>query len=493
MSKKFVFLLVLLLVLAAIPRAIELLNHNYLFGYDQGEHLLQVKKIVVDHQLTLIGTEVGGGGFFQGPGWYYLLAVPFFFSGGDPYSEMILMFLIGIAVVLAAFLLGRKMFDNKTAFVISLLIAISPAVIIQSRFIWPPFPISLLSVFFLFFIYQVLQKKEKYLPFLTFTLGLMTHFETATAATLFINLLLFFPVLIIKKLVSLRSLIISFGALVITQLPLIFFDLRHNFFNSKGILDLFFSAKNVKLPITEVFASRWGVFKDNFLGTFPLADLLWPLLLLLLIGGVFIYVRDKNITFSEKLFVLYLAISPILLLLIFMKYGSLMWSWWILELNIYYCFLFGIVFTYLWKKNILRLIFIGVIVTLIGSYMFETFNFYKNDFNDFGGTHKMKGKMQALDYIYKDAAGKQFNIMIFTPPIYTYPYDYMLWWYGEKKYGYKPENKKEGTLYLLIEPDPHKPWTYKGWLETVIKTGDIIYTKELPSGFIVQKRYLTKK
>lgn len=125
--------------------------------------------------------------------------------------------------------------------------------------------------------------------------------------------------------------------------------------------------------------------------------------------------------------------------------------------------------------------------------MFQTFNFYKNDFNDFGGTHKMKGKMQALDYIYKDAAGKQFNIMIFTPPIYTYPYDYMLWWYGEKKYGYKPENKKEGTLYLLIEPDPHKPWTYKGWLETVIKTGDIIYTKELPSGFIVQKRYLTKK
>ena len=130
-----------------------------------------------------------------------------------------------------------------------------------------------------------------------------------------------------------------------------------------------------------------------------------------------------------------------------------------------------------------------IIFILFGSYIYQTINFYKNDFNDFGGVHKIKGKIQAIDYIYKDAAGKPFNIMIFTPPVYTYAYDYLLWWHGRKKYNFIPEKKKEDAFYLLIEPDPHKPWTYKGWLETVVKTGKVTKTVELPSGFIIQKRY----
>ena len=41
-----------------------------------------------------------------------------------------------------------------------------------------------------------------------------------------------------------------------------------------------------------------------------------------------------------------------------------------------------------------------------------------------------------------------------------------------------------------MEPDPSKPWSYKGWLETVIKDGKVDWTKTLPSGFVVQKREL---
>ncbi|OGH14292.1 MAG: hypothetical protein A2687_01550 [Candidatus Levybacteria bacterium RIFCSPHIGHO2_01_FULL_38_26] len=489
-NNKKLLILGLLIVLASIPRAIELLNHNYLFGYDQGQFFQDVKKIVIDGNLTLIGTEVGGkGGFFQGPGWYYLLSIPFFITGGDPYGAMILMFLIGVGSVLIAFLLGSKMFDKKTAFTISLLIAISPAVITQSRFIWPPFPISFLSVFLVFSVYQVLHGKEKYLPFLTFILGLMTHFETATAATLLVNLLLFSPILLIKKLVAVRTAFFSMGTLIVTQLPLIFFDLKHDFLNTKGILSLILSTEKTNARIAEVFDNRWEVFKNNFYGTFPSGDMLWPLLLLIILGGIFMYIRDNRKSFAEKSFVLFLAVSPILLFLIFMKYGSFMWSWWILELPIYYCFLLGIIFGYSWKKTFLRLPIVVIIFILFGSYIYQTINFYKNDFNDFGGVHKIKGKIQAIDYIYKDAAGKPFNIMIFTPPVYTYAYDYLLWWHGRKKYNFIPEKKKEDAFYLLIEPDPHKPWTYKGWLETVVKTGKVTKTVELPSGFIIQKRY----
>ena len=78
-------------------------------------------------------------------------------------------------------------------------------------------------------------------------------------------------------------------------------------------------------------------------------------------------------------------------------------------------------------------------------------------------------------------------MFIFSPPIYVYPYDYILWWHAKEKFGYVPDNIKAGTFYLLIEKDNDELW-YKGWLETVIKDGTVIWEKTLSSGFIVQKR-----
>ena len=186
-KRKFLLISIFILLLALIPRSVEVLSGNYLFGFDQGQFYNNVKKIVVDHKLTLIGTQVGGlGGFFQGAGWYYLLSIPFFLFGGDPYGGMVLMLIIGIATVAFAILLTKKIFTWQEGVMVGFLIAVSPNIIAQSRFIWPPFPISFLSVFFLYFTYKILQGNKKYLGFLGFTIGLMSHFEIATSGTLLV-------------------------------------------------------------------------------------------------------------------------------------------------------------------------------------------------------------------------------------------------------------------------------------------------------------------
>ena len=96
----FITLCLVILIIAAIPRSVELFSGNYIFGFDQGKHWLAAKSIIIDHKLPLIGDEVGGaGGFFQGPGWYYLLAIPFLLFRGDPYGAIVLMFLLGIGTV----------------------------------------------------------------------------------------------------------------------------------------------------------------------------------------------------------------------------------------------------------------------------------------------------------------------------------------------------------------------------------------------------------
>src|SRR3989344_9053320 len=242
-EKNFVFLLLIIVILGSIPRSIEIISGNFLFGYDQGVFFQAVKEIIVNHKLTLIGTEVGGGGFFQGPGWYYLLSIPFYLWRGDPYGGMILMFIVGILTISLSVVFGRKIFDIKTALTIGFLVAVSPAIIAQSRFIWPPFIISLLSVFFIFFLYKVLQGSGKFFPFLTFIVGLMSHFEIATGATLLFQLLIISLLFFIKKMVSLRFYILGLLSFLSTQISLFIFDLRHDLLNVKGIINLFMSGK----------------------------------------------------------------------------------------------------------------------------------------------------------------------------------------------------------------------------------------------------------
>ena len=145
----------------------------------------------------------------------------------------------------------------------------------------------------------------------------------------------------------------------------------------------------------------------------------------------------------------------------------------------------------MWRFKIGRIPLVLFAVVSI-FYLFNRFNYlYLNPPND-GGSAKINGKIAALDYIYQDASDKQFGLLIFTPPVNTYAYDYLIWWYAQRKYNYLPYSEKKGLVYLLIEPDWGKIWSYQGWLDTVIIDGQILDTKTLPSGLIVQKRSFDK-
>src|SRR3990167_6715099 len=492
-KRKFLLISILILLLALIPRSAEVLSVNYLFEFDQGQFYNDVKKIVVYHKLTLIGTQVGGlGGFFQGAGWYYLLSIPFFLFGGDPYGGMVLMLIIGIATVVSAILLTKKIFTWQEGVMVGFLIAVSPNIIAQSRFIWPPFPISFLSVFFLYFTYKILQGNKKYLGFLGFTIGLMSHFEIATSGTLLLQVILFTPFLLWKKLITGKSLLRFIIGFLIPLLPLIIFDLRHGFLNTKGIMNLLFPSLNSPTAnklVEGIFMNHFAIFSSSFSSMFPGTAEFWQIVALILVLGSILFIKDKKQPFEKKAFVFYLASSPFLLFAIFMFYKSHMWTWWILQLYIFYCFLIGIILMYFARKNIVgKMMLFTVVCYFLIVYFQYAKNAYLRDYFDYGGTAKIKGKIDAIDYIYKDAKDEKFGLLVFTPPVYTYAYDYIIWWYGKTKYNYVPSAEKKGTFYLLIERDPSRPWSYEGWLETVIKTGNVVYTKTLPSGFIIQKR-----
>ena len=475
----------MILIIGAVPRAIELLNQNYLFLFDQGEYFLAVKDIIVEKRLTLIGTEVGGiGGFFQGPGFYYFLTIPFILLKGDPYGGLVLMFVMGILTILLSAILFHKSLGKTAALLTAFFIALSPGIVHQSRFLWPPFFIAPLTIVFLYFIWQALRGKTSYIPLAFLTLGIMAHFEIATSATLLVSTLISLVVIRPKGIFKPKTIISSALILVFTQITLVLFDLRHDFLNTRGIIKFItYSSED-----SYSFQNHLDVFISSFISVSHSLHLA-ALLTTSVVFGLILMFKDKKTSGELKKFLIFLVINPIILFVILLPMKSSLWEWWFLELPIMFCFLIGITFGYLlrqFKWGILIIISIGVFTFLS---LGQIYKWYKSDFYDYGATSKIRGKIEAIDYIYKDAGGRNFNLLVFTPPVYTYAYDYLLWWHGRDKYGYTPGQEKKDTFYLLIEPDAKKPWSYKGWLETVIKTGKVEKTIALPnSGFIIQKR-----
>src|SRR5574337_631129 len=82
----FVILLIGLIYKLLITR-----DGNFIFNMDNARDMVDVREMVVLHKLRLTGPTSGIEGFYNGPGWYYLLAIPFVLTGGSPYAEVILM------------------------------------------------------------------------------------------------------------------------------------------------------------------------------------------------------------------------------------------------------------------------------------------------------------------------------------------------------------------------------------------------------------------
>jgi len=495
MNKKILLIIfaISIIVLAVLPRSIELINGNYIFGYDQGKHWLAAKSIVMDRKFPLIGDEVGGrGGFFQGPGWYYLLAIPFFHFQGDPYGAIVMVFAIGVGTVILFLLLFHRLLDTRETLIAGFMLAIAPILISNSRFAWPPFIIPFLTILYLCFVYRVLQKQYQYIPFVFITVGLMAHFEIATAGTLCIATLVLLAGFSIYNRASLKQILSGLLFIVIPLLPLVIFDFRHDFLNAKGIWETFVGSKRYvgsSIEYMKIVSNHWMIFTDEFFRAFQVTFIPKLYLVGFMFAGITAMIFDKKVTRIKKQFISFLTALPIVLFLVLLFYKNDLWPWWISELTVIYTVLAGIITAYAWKQGvIMKVIAISVIGLMAYSYGQKTYSSFKNEISNYGGVHKIKGKKDALDFIFNDAKGEKFGIFVFTPPIYTYAYDYLIGWYGNKQYGYIPPNEKKDVFYLLIEPDTGEPWRHKGWIETVIKDGTVDATWELPSGFIIEKR-----
>lgn len=488
------------IVLGVLLRLVEAANGNYVFGFDQGLDIMAARSIAYDHKLTLIGSEAGAGfaglpGIFHGPGYHYLLAVVLLLSRGNPYGSIVFLSALSLVALYGLFRLSKMVFGEAVGRAVLMLSAVSLPLTAQARMIWAPNFSGIIAVPFLYVLWASRKKTYSAIFLSTFLAACLYHFEIPMAVPAIVATCLYF--IFVLHIRDVRRWTVAMGGVVVGFLPMILFESRHGWGVVKGIflygsrLTQSAQAKPF-LPVAEFIGDTnalLSTIRESFIFTIPWAAQIFPLLLLS--SAVYYVYHEKNKEMRHFMTALLLLIGAHMI--VYYPYRGPVYSHYFSLLYVVYPILAAYTAIRALQGRMSRWVIYGFGTLLLFSVLTKFPKTIAYDYQDYGGTAKIRGKIDAIDSIYEHAAGTGFNLLVFTPPVYTYAYDYLLNWYALRKYGYIPGRLTSGTVYLLIEPDPEKPWSYNGWLETVIKHGDVIASWRLPSGFIIEKRFIREQ
>ncbi|MBI4099611.1 glycosyltransferase family 39 protein [Candidatus Microgenomates bacterium] len=231
-DKRF-WLFFFIFALAAFLRFYRLPEYLQFLG-DEGRDVLVVKRMIVDHQWTLLGPTASVGGFYTGPVYYYFM-IPFLWAFQlDPVGPAVMAALFGLATVALIYYFTKIFVNDRAAVVAAFLAAISPKMVDISRFSWNPNPVPLFTLLTFLCLYLATRKKRHLFTFLAgLSLGILYQLHY-TDLTLFpivgVTTLLIFP---------LRQAIFSWlflvSGFILGNSPFLLFEARHGFPNTKTV------------------------------------------------------------------------------------------------------------------------------------------------------------------------------------------------------------------------------------------------------------------
>lgn len=471
----YIFILLVCTIIAISQVAVG----NFAFWYDPARDLLSAL-----HNLskpTLLGNPTGIPGVFYGPYWIWLLSFGLLINKDPRYA----LFVVGIIpyIILFPFFFSKfsKILGRKTVFILLVFFALGGFLNYTTN-LWNP---NLAPFFFILLILSLMSFSFSHLSFKTYlfaflsgaSLGLIMNFNlsfgigVAGGVSLYMIVSLLIAIRQYKKL-SLKNILLTLNiflfyiaGILFIFLPFILFELRHNFLQTHYIYSafantVFYNSAQVgqigfnKILILRTFFGAFGstIHVNEFFVYIGLIAI--PIYIFILwtkkkLNHFLITVKKQLLTTPKgKL----LSILLIILFSTFFMYISSknpVWAYYFIGMDILFLLIFGVIMSVFPK--IQQIIFLWSIVVIIGAVPNLYFGFLhiaKLDTN----ISSLATKKMTVEQIYKDAKSQPFFVASYNPALYTYDYDYLFKWIGNKSLTNNPKEVISSNLpiYLIV-------------------------------------------
>lgn len=496
-SRNFI-IYVLLLCAFIIPCYISInivLSGNIPFWYDPARDLSAA--IANLHKVSLIGQTTGIPGLFYGPYWIWLLSVGLLLSK-DP--RLVLLFIITIPYLILFPLFLVRLFGRVNGTLLWLLFFFSVGSGTMTH-LWNPVVSPLLLLMLIFIASRLLKvEKNSYTSIFSFGFlsGILIQFHMSLGVAICMGNLFFISVfnLKIKKPFTKKAIvgliikknIIFFMGLIISFLPFIAFEVRHNFMQLKSVYKVFISGEEAigitgmsKLEIIQTFLGRLEVLFRQ------------PLWLITIAAALLIVIKlfRSKLVFSsyEKGISIYLISLLIIILSVYLSAKNPVWAYHFLGIEVIFLALVGLFMT---KFPIARFILVSLLFLNILGFMKDYIETSQSDPLSHGSFYTKK---YITETILKDAKSEKFTLYAYSPSIYVFEYAYLFNWLGKKNVPYDPSLNPSNSriVYLIIPPSKNTSaiQDFIHYRSPPIKY-KTVNTIRIPDGTIILKRLINE-
>ncbi len=457
-NKLIYFLLFLILSFSAFFRLYRL-NDLLGFWYDQGRDALVIWDFLHYRKFFLIGPVTGIEGIYLGPFYYYLLSIFYFLGQGSPVMAAAGQSWLTVGAIFLIYLLGKEIYSREVGLLAAFLYGFSYDLVVFSRWLANPSPLPFFTLIALFSLYLFIKGKDKALIGAAFFIGLCLQLEAASAIWFLpaTAAILVWQRPIFKKP---KVFILAFLAFLSTLLPQIFFDIRHQGVLRSAFRQFLISEKSFGLSLVQTARLRLLTYYDVFFGKFSFGQSGVKLGLLALFSATLFLFRKKVFNQGGKLLLIWLS-APVLGFLFYRGNHGYVWDYYFTGVIPAFIILLAVGLKFLAEKNLIPRVLLGTFLMFFALGNLWSISHYLKT----GIGITLKAQTWAIDWIYEDAKGEEFNIDAYVPPQIFYAYSYLFRWYGQAKYGREPETRLVKNLYTLYEPDGEHPQFLQAWLK----------------------------
>ncbi len=417
-----IFIFILVFAIFAFLRFYNL-NKRIIFDWDQEQFSFQIKNIIINHKLTLIGPRVvNDKGFFLAPYFTYLL-IPFYLVNNlHPQGLIYFLILLNCLFFFSTFLMIKRIFGSFQAILFLFLWSINPLLIVYDTIPWWPVTIPLGAIITWFNLFH-LYKKNSIINWITtgLILGLFLNMHFQFIFIFFFSCLFLLIYLKNKKILPLKKIFAFAFSFFIIFTPLIIFDLRHNFLNTNNFINFFFSKNNAVGNDRQVWLTVFNYFLQPliFFRSITITKIFYFFIFLI---TIYLYRTKKKFLKNFYLATIILWLSfPVF----FTLYGQR-------PSEYYFVFLYPFILIiiadfFLSIKQLPIIIIFGTLILFINSK--QIINNLQS--NIFGLYYKDK----AIRKLKRLIENKKFNISFDTPLGTNFGYNYLINYYDIKQTG----------------------------------------------------------